>query len=67
VGLAAVQGFGGFTETAGETVVDESQLQDTLEGIENRHLALGGIAGYLDLIGDLGGVVFYVRLQRKTS
>jgi hypothetical protein len=58
----AVESLGSLAETAGKTVVDESQLQDTLEGVENGHLALGGVAGNLDLILDLGGVVFYVRL-----
>lgn len=64
VGLAAVEGLGSLAETAGKTVVDESQLQDTLEGVENRHLALRGIARDLNLVGDLdlGSVVFYVRL-----
>lgn len=63
VGLATVESLGGLTETAGKTVVHESQLQDTLEGILNGHLALGGIAGHLDLLDDLGNVVvFYVRL-----
>ena len=63
VSLTAVQGLGSLTETASQTIVHESQLQDTLQGIENRHLSLGGIARNLDLIGDLGGVVlFYVRL-----
>jgi hypothetical protein len=62
VGLAAVQGLGSLTETTGKTVVHQSQLQDTLEGIENGHLSLGSLGGNLNLIGgDLGGVVFYVR------
>lgn len=65
--LTAVEGLGSLTETAGKTVVHQSQLQDTLEGIENGHLALGGVGGNLDLIGDLGGVVlFYVRLLGGT-
>lgn len=65
VSLSAIEGLGSLTETAGKTVVHERQLQDTLEGIENGHLALGGIAGNLDNIGDLGGVLFYVRLLRR--
>jgi hypothetical protein len=64
VSLAAVEGLGGLTETAGETVVHEGELQNTLEGVQNGHLALGGIGGGLNLLGDLGGVVlFYVRLR----
>ena len=65
VSLATVKGLGGLTETAGKTVVDESELEDTLEGLEDRHLALsgGGIGRYLDLLGgDDGLVVFSVRL-----
>jgi hypothetical protein len=43
--------------------VHQGELQNTLEGVRDGHLALGGIAGNLDLVGgDLGGVVFYVRL-----
>lgn len=62
VGLATVEGLGSLTETAGKTVVHESELQNTLEGVQNRHGALGGICGDFDFLGDLGGVVlFYVR------
>jgi hypothetical protein len=61
--LATVQSLRGFTETTGKTVVDQSELQDTLEGVDGGHLALGGIAGDLDNVGgDLGGVIFNVRL-----
>jgi hypothetical protein len=68
VSLTAVQGLGSLTQTTGKTVVHESQLQNTLEGIENGHLALGGVGGDLDLILDLGGVVlFYVRLFHQNS
>lgn len=63
MGLSSVEGLGGFSKTSGETVVHESELQDTLEGIENGHLSLGGISGNLNLLLlHLGGVVFYVRL-----
>lgn len=62
--LATVEGLGGLTETAGEAVVDEGELQDTLEGVDGRQLALGGVAGDLDDIGDLGGVIFDVRLEK---
>lgn len=65
VSLTAVKSLGSLTETTGKTVVHQSQLQNTLEGILNGHLALGGIAGNLDLLDDLGNVVvvFYVRLR----
>lgn len=65
VSLSSVEGLGSLSEAAGETIVHESELQDTLESVENGHLALGGIAGNLNNIGDLGGVVFYVRLYRE--
>lgn len=66
VGLTSVQSLGRFAETSGKTVVYQSQLQDTLEGIENGHLALVGIGGNLDLLGGFGCVVlFYVRLYDR--
>jgi hypothetical protein len=69
VRLATVEGLGGLAQTAGESVVDESELEDTLEGLEHAHLALttGCIGRDLDLGGraDLGlGIVFSVRLSR---
>lgn len=67
VSLSSVEGLGSLSEAAGETIVHESELQDTLESVKNGHLALGGIAGNLNNIGDLGGVVFYVRLYRENS
>jgi hypothetical protein len=64
VGLASVEGLGSLAQTAGKTVVHEGELQNTLEGILNGHLALGGIGGNLNLLRGLGGVVlFYVRLR----
>lgn len=64
VGLAAVQGLAGLAQTAGETVVHQRQLQHSLQGVQDGHLALGGgIGGDFDLLGDFGGVLFYVRLQ----
>ena len=69
VGLATVESLGSLSETASETVVHEGELENTLEGVQDGHLALGGISGNFNLLGDLGGVVlFYVRLQfRKKS
>lgn len=66
--LATVEGLGGLAQTAGETIVHEGELQDSLEGVQNGHLALGGgIGRHLDLLGDFGGVVlFYVRLLRSS-
>jgi hypothetical protein len=65
--LATVEGLGGLTQAAGESVVDESELENTLERLKDGHLALAasGIGRDLDLGGraDLGlGVVFSVRL-----
>ena len=54
VRLAAVQGLGGFAQTTGKTIVHESQLQHTLQGVRDGHLTLGGITADLDLVGDFG-------------
>jgi hypothetical protein len=65
--LATVEGLGGLAQTAGESVVDERELENALERLKHGHLALGArlIGRDLDLSGraDLGlGVVFSVRL-----
>ena len=63
VRLATVESLGCFAEAAGEAVVDQGELEDTLESVKNGHLALGSLGRNLDLRGDLGSVVlFYVRL-----
>ena len=66
VSLAAVKSLGGLTETTGKTVVDQGDAEDTLEGVEDRHLATGaGVGADLDLIGGNNGVgnsLFSVRL-----
>ena len=67
VRLTTVKGLGGLAQTTGKSVVDEGELQDTLESLEDAHLALtaGSIGRDLDLGGraDLGlGIVFSVRL-----
>ena len=49
VSLALVEGLGALAETASETVVDESVLQNLLESILNGELALGSLGGDLDL------------------
>lgn len=63
VRLAAVEGLGSLAEAARKTVVHQSQLQDALERVLDRQLALGSICRDLNLGGDLGSVVFYVRLS----
>lgn len=66
VGLTAVEGLGGLTETTGKTVVDQGDAQNTLEGVQDGHLAAAGIGGNLDLVGGDGGVglgLFSVRLE----
>jgi hypothetical protein len=74
VGLAAVKGLGCLAETTGEAVVDEGDLEDTLQGVEDGHAAaLAGriVGGDLDLLGgrDLFGVggLFSVRLGGMLS
>lgn len=65
VGLAAVEGLGGLTETAGEAVVDEGDLEDALERVEDGHAAAGVVRRDLDLLGRLDlllGNLFSVRL-----
>lgn len=69
VGLTAVESLTRLTQTTGETIVHEGELQHTLEGVQDGHLALGGgIGGDFDLLGDFGSVVlFYVRLWLGTN
>jgi hypothetical protein len=67
VGLTTVEGLGGLTETTGKTVVDQGDAENTLEGIEDRHLTAGaGVGADLDLIGGgnggVGNGLFSVRL-----
>jgi len=69
VRLSAIEGFASFTETASETVVDESDLEDALQSFEDGHLALAGgcIATDFDFVGrSHGGLgfLFSVRLVR---
>lgn len=65
VGLAAVEGLGGLTETTGKTVVDQGDAQNTLKGVQDGHLAAAGIGRNLDLLsgGDGGCGLFSVRLE----
>ena len=68
VRLAAVERLGRLAEAAGETVVHERELEDALERVEDRHLALGGGIGRdLDLLGGGLVVLFYVRLQTVST
>lgn len=55
VGLAAVKGLGGLTETTGKTIVDEGVLENTLEGVLDGHLTFagGGIGGNFNFLGGL--------------
>jgi hypothetical protein len=67
--LATVEGLGGLAQTAGKSVVDESELENALERLKDGHLALAasGIGRNFDLGGraDLRlGIVFSVRLLR---
>ena len=64
--LATIESLGRFTETAGQSIVNKSELQDTLERLEDGHLSLacGGICADFDLTGGLDGGLglFSVRL-----
>jgi len=64
--LATVESLGSLAETAGESIVDQRDLEDTLEGIEDGHGAgLSGLIGAnFDLLGggDGAGGLFYIRL-----
>jgi hypothetical protein len=64
--LATVESLGSLAETAGESVVDQRDLEDTLEGIEDGHgTGLSGLIGAnFDLLGggDGAGGLFYIRL-----
>lgn len=65
VGLAAIEGLGSLTQTTGKTIVDQGDAEDTLQSVEDRHLAGASVGGNLDLIG--GGNVldlFSVRLYK---
>ena len=70
VGLAPVESLTRFAEATGEAVVDEGDLEDSLQGVEDGHAAglAGAVGGDLDLVGrgDLligsGGGLFSVRL-----
>lgn len=65
--LATIEGLGRLTETTGKTVVDERDLQDTLESIQNGHGATTGCGGRnFDLFGRNDGVIFSVRLNVKS-
>jgi hypothetical protein len=66
VSLAAVKSLRCLTQTAGKSIVDKSELENSLEGIEDAHLALGGsgVGTDFDFVGgcDIGGGLFSVRL-----
>ena len=68
--LATVKSLASLTQTAGESVVNEGKLENTLESVDDGHLATaarGGFAGCgdLDLLGGRGGgwLLFSVGLE----
>lgn len=68
MGLATVKSLSSLTETTGKTIVDKSDLQDTLQCVQDRHgAACGGIGGNFNFISgnDAGvrGGLFSVRLE----
>jgi len=71
--LSPVERLASLAETTCETVVDECELQDSLESLENAHLALAGrcigadfdfarFFGLLLALGGGGNFLFSVRL-----
>ena len=66
VSLTTVQGLSGLAQTTGKSVVDERDTENSLQGIQDGHLATGASVGRnLDLIGGDNGVglgLFSVRL-----
>lgn len=64
--LSSIERLACFAQTAGETVMDEGDLEDALERVKDRYLALAGrgICTDFDLVGrgDLGLRLFSVRL-----
>lgn len=68
VSLTAVEGLGSLTQTTGKTVVDQGDAEDTLQSIEDGHLAGASVSGNLDLIGGgnrgVGNGLFSVRLYQ---
>lgn len=60
-GLSGRESLGSLTETTGKTVVDESTLKSTLEGILNGDFSGRGDFGNFDLLDD--GDLFGIRLS----
>ena len=54
-----VEGFGTFTETTGETVVDEGTFEDVPEGIFHRHAGFGGVGRDFDFFRLLGDIITF--------
>jgi hypothetical protein len=69
--LTSIQSLGGFAQTTCKTIVHESELENTLQGIEDGHLTFGcGISGDFDFVGfrnDGGGWLFSIRLEYGQS
>ncbi len=71
VSLATVKGLSGLTETTGKTIVDEGDAKNTLQSVEDGHLAASArLGGDFDLIGGDRGVgsgLFSVRLYEEKA
>ena len=70
VGLPPVERLTSLAQAAGQAVVDQRQLEHTLESLDDAHLALrgGGVGSDLDLVGGghgRGGL-FSVRLSGRS-
>jgi hypothetical protein len=67
--LSPVERLAGFPQAACETIVDQGELENSLEGVENGHLALArGVGRHLDFGGGGGASwLFSVRLKLVVS
>ena len=62
VGLAAVESLASLAQAAGESVVDQRDLEHALERVKDRHAAGRGGGRDFDFTGIDGGI-FYIRLN----
>ena len=74
VRLATVERLGRLAQTAGQAVVDQSDLENTLEGVQYGHAAASGVGVDFDFVGvggdllaDFLGWLFYIRLRGVSS
>jgi len=70
VRLATVERLGRLAQTAGESVVDQSDLENALQSVQHGHAAASGVGVDFDfvvvggdLLADFLGWLFYIRLR----